>query len=293
MPGRSLRFALLAGLPGLLLALSVITFPLWQVLKFSASDISRFGKVRGWAGTENFVAVLASNEFIDCLWRSLIWTVGVVGGAVLVSIPVAIILARDFYGRGLARVVIMLPWAVSLTMMAIIWRWILNGELGMLNHTLTSVGLLDEKVFWLAKANSAFTLQIIIGILVSIPFATTILLGGLSSIPDDLYDAAATEGASNWKQHLTVTLPLLRPFIKISVVLNIIYVFNSFPIIWVTTQGGPGNGTDILVTYLYKLAFRFGKMGEAAVVSLAMFIMLVGLTWLYMRITREGKNAPA
>ncbi len=287
------RYVLFAGLPGLLLAMFIIAYPLWRVLALSVADVSRFGKVRGFVGLENYTNILTDYEFLACVVRSLVWTAGVVGGTIFISIPVAIILARDFYGRGLARVIVMLPWAVSLTMMAIIWRWILNGEFGMLNHSLRGLGALDNNVVWLAEAATAFPLQIMIGVLVSVPFATTILLGGLSSVPDDLYEAAAIEGASDWRQHLTLTLPLLRPFIKIAIVLNVIYVFNSFPIIWVTTQGGPGNGTDILVTYLYKLAFRFGKMGDAAVVSLAMFILLMGLTWLYVKLTTKNEPAQA
>ena len=193
-----------------------------------------------------------------------------VGGALLISVPVALILNEDFYGRGLARVIIMLPWAVSLTMTAIVWRWALNGESGMLNSALRGLGAhrRQHPVAGAAPA-TAFPMQILIGILVTVPFTTTIFLGGLSSIPDDLYEAAAHRGRQRrGQQFRAITLPLLKPFINIALVLNTIYVFNSFPIIWVMTQGGPANSTDILVTYLYKLAFRFGKLGEASAVSL-------------------------
>ena len=132
------------------------------------------------------------------------------------------------------------------------------------------------------------------GILVSIPFTTTIFLGGLSSMPGDIYEAARIDGASAWQQFRYITLPLLRPFINIAIVLNVIYVFNSFPIIWVMTQGGPGNWTDILVTYLYKLAFRLGKLGEAAAISLVMFGMLLCFTIIYLRCSpRKGRGPDA
>ncbi len=127
-------------------------------------------------------------------WRTLVWTVAVVLGTLIVSMPIALILNEDFYGRGLARMLIMLPWAISLTMTAIVWRWALNGESGMLNSGLRDLGLLDDNIQWLAQASTAFPMQILIGILVSIPFTVTIFLGGLSSVPEDLYDAAAIEG---------------------------------------------------------------------------------------------------
>ncbi|MBQ9352874.1 sugar ABC transporter permease, partial [Phyllobacterium sp.] len=107
----------------------------------------------------------------------------------------------------------------------------------------------------------------------------------------DLYEAAATEGAGRWDQFRLITLPLLRPFINIAFVLNTIYVFNSFPIIWVTTQGGPANSTHILVTYLYELGFRLGRLGEAAAISLIMFAILLVFTLIYVRLAMREEKA--
>jgi len=208
-----------------------------------------------------------------------------VGGAILCSVPVALVLNEEFYGRDLARVIVMLPWAVSLTMTAIVWRWALSGESGMLNSALIEFGIIDQNIQWLAEASTAFPMQILIGILVTIPFTVTIILGGLSSIPDDLYEATALEGAGRWEQFRHITLPLIAPFLNIALVLNTIYVFNSFPIIWAMTQGGPANSTDILVTYLYKVGFRLGKLGEASAVSLVMFGLLLVFTLIYVRLT--------
>ena len=193
----------------------------------------------------------------------------------------------------IARVIIMLPWAVSLTMTAIVWRWALSGESGMLNSGLMKLGLIDTNIQWLAQAATAFPMQILIGILVSIPFTVTIFLGGLSSISDELYDAASIEGAGPWERFRYITFPLLKPFINIALVLNTIYVFNSFPIIWAMTQGGPANSTDIMVTYLYKLAFRWGKLGEASAVSLLMFAVLLAFTILYVRLASRREEAEA
>jgi len=272
-------------LPGLSLAALIVLWPLWQLGQIAGADVNRFGQLRGFAGLENFRAVLGDPEFLGALGRTGIWTFAIVAGALALAIPVALILQQDFYGRGLLRAILMLPWAVSVTMMAIVWRWALNGESGMLNSGLRTLGLIDQNIQWLAQAGTAFPAQILIGILVTIPFTTTILLGGLSSIPEDLYEAARLEGASSWQMFRKLTLPLLRPFMDIAIVLNMIYVFNSFPIIWVLTQGGPANSTDILVTYLYKLGFRFGKLGSAAALSLLMFALLLGLSILYAWMT--------
>ncbi|MBZ9658914.1 sugar ABC transporter permease [Mesorhizobium sp. ESP-6-4] len=278
-------------LPSLFLAAVVIFWPVWDLIQIATHDVNRFGQLREFSGLANFSALAADPDFIAALWRTGLWTVLVVGGALLLSIPVAIILNTDFYGRGLARVVIMLPWAVSLTMTAVVWRWALNGESGMLNSALMKLGLISQNIQWLASAETAFPMQVLIGILVTVPFTTTIFLGGLSSIPDDLYEAAALEGATPLQQFREITFPLLKPFINIAIVLNTIYVFNSFPIIWVMTQGGPANSTDILVTHLYKLAFRIGKLGEASAVSLVMFAILLVFTMIYVRLAMREQRA--
>lgn len=278
-------------LPGFLLAAFIILWPLYQLGLISLSEVNRFGQLRGFSGIDNYVAVFSDPHFLGALWRTFIWTGGIVFGTLIISVPVAMILNEDFYGRSLARIIIMLPWAVSLTMTAIVWRWALNGESGMLNSGLQNFGLIDRNIQWLARASTAFPVQIMIGILVTIPFTTTIFLGGLSSIPDDLYEAAKLEGASRWQTFREITLPLMRPFLNISIVLNMIYVFNSFPIIWATTQGGPANSTDILVTYLYKLGFRFGKLGEASALSVMMFALLLAFTVLYVALAMRRERA--
>ncbi len=279
--------------PSLLMAMVIIGYPVFDLAWTSTQEVSRFGKLTGFVGWDNFAEVFADPLFWASLWRTGIWTFFVVVGTLAISFPVAIILNDEFYGRGLARVIIMLPWSLSLTMTAVVWRWALNGRAGLLNATLMDVGIIDQPVEWLATAGTAFTVEILIGILVSIPFTTTILLGGLSAMPQDTYEAAMVDGASGWHQFRYITLPLMKPFINIAIVLNVIYVFNSLPIIWVMTEGGPANGTDILVTYLYKLAFRFGQLGEAAAISLIMFGVLLMFTLLYVALVSRGEQDAA
>ncbi|MCW3477717.1 carbohydrate ABC transporter permease [Limobrevibacterium gyesilva] len=276
-------------LPSLVLAFAVIGYPLYEIMRLSVADVSRFGQVRGFVGWGNFSRMLADPVFVAALVRTLEWTVAVVGGTVLISMPVALVLQQDFWGRGLARTIVMLPWSVSLSMAAIVWLWSFDGNHGMVNTTLQSLGLLSGPVQWMALPQTAFPVEIAVGILVSIPFTVTIFLGGLSSIPGDIYEAAAIDGATRTQSFRLLTLPLMRGFLNIAIVLNVIYVFNSFPIIWVMTQGGPDNSTHILVTYLYELSFRLGRPGMAAAVSLAMLVIVFAFTMVYVRMqSREA-----
>ena len=282
---------LLLILPSLLLALAVIGYPLYEMIRLSLADVSRFGQIRGYVGLANFARVFADPVFLSALLRTLEWTIAVVGGTVLVATPTALILHQNFWGRSLARTLVMLPWAISLSMAAIVWLWAFDGDHGMVNASLRSLGLMSGNVQWMARAETAFPVEIGVGILVSVPFSVTILLGGLSSIPGDIYEAASIDGASRLQAFRFLTLPLLRSFINIAIVLNVIYVFNSFPIIWVMTKGGPDNSTHILVTYLYEQAFYLGRPGLAAAVSLAMLAIVFVFTMIYVRM--QGREEPA
>lgn len=274
--------------PGLIMAGFIVLYPLYALINTSLREVNRFGMIRGFNEWKNYTEVFSEPLFHAALWRSVIWTGSIVVGTLLISVCVALVLNRQFYGRAVARVIVMLPWSVSLSLLTVVWRWALNGESGLLNHVLIQIGILDGPVVWLGNGTIAFTVEIIIGILVSIPFTTTILLGGLSAMPQDIYEAATMEGASAWHRFRTITLPLMRPFVNIAVVLNMINVFNSFPIIWILTEGGPANSTDILVTYLYKIAFKYGKLGEASVISLLMIVFLLICSIIYLRlISRE------
>ena len=172
-------------LPSLVLAFWIIGYPIYDVRRHLAARRQPLRPGQGLRRARQLHAACSPTRCsCACLWRTLVWTLAVVGGTVLLSVPIAMILNDDFYGRGIARIIIMLPWAVSLTMSAIVWRWALNGQFGMLNATLFELGLLHTPVEWLATAETAFPAEIAVGILVSIPFTTTVLLGGLSSLPE-------------------------------------------------------------------------------------------------------------
>jgi multiple sugar transport system permease protein len=261
----------------------VILYPLSEIGVIATHEANRFGQLRDFTGLANLAEVIADPLFWPTLMRTLVWTAAVVGGAVLLSLPVALVLEQDFAGRGLARIIIMLPWAVSVTMTAVIWRWALNGESGYVNAALEGLGALRGPVIWLAEARTAFPVEILIGILVSIPFTTTLFLGGLSSLPRDIYEAAEVDGATRLQAFWRLTLPLMRPFVTIATVINVINVFNSFPIIWVMTNGGPGYQTDTTTTFMYKVAFRSHNVGQSAAMAVVNFVIILVFVLLYLR----------
>ena len=269
-------------LPSVLLMAIFILVPIIFVFRMALSDVSKAGLIKGFAGLENFRKVTNSPVFAMVLKNTLVWTVAVVGISTLLGFILAILLNNEFKGRKLARAVVVFPWATTLIVQASIWKFIIDTDYGTLNTLLMKLGIIDHAVNWTPTAGAYLAWEIACGIFVTIPFVTFTVLSGLQSIDASYYEAAAVDGASYWQKMFQITIPLVRPNLTISTILNIIYVFNSFPIIWTITKGDPANRTDTLVTYLYKLAFYNGKQGQAAAVSVIGFLILLFCASLYM-----------
>ncbi len=194
-------------------------------------------------------------------------------------------LNQKFVGRKIARSIVVFPWATSLVIQASIWNYIIKYEYGNLNNVLLNLGIIKNAINWRATYQIEFAWECGVGIFVTIPFVTFCVLSGLQSIDAAYYEAATVDGANFWQKLFHVTIPLVRPSLTVSTVLNIIYVFNSFPIIFTITKGAPANKTDTLITYLYMLAFYDQKKGPATALSVIGFIILCAVAGLYMVIT--------
>ena len=265
-------------LPSVLLMAVFIVTPIGFVFRMSLSKISKAGLIKGFCGFDNFRKVLSSPVFSMVLKNTVIWTVAVVGLSTLLGFILAIILNNHFKGHKIARAIVVFPWATTLIVQASIWK-------------LMKLGIIDHAINWTPTAGAYFAWEIACGIFVTIPFVTFTVLSGLQSIDDGFYEAATVDGANYWQKMFQITIPLVRPSLTVSTVLNIIYVFNSFPIIWTITKGDPANRTDTLVTYLYKLAFYNGKQGDAAAVSVIGFLILFICASIYMAsVLRKGDD---
>ena len=269
-------------LPSILLMSIFIIVPIGCVFYMSFSKISKAGIVKGFNGIENFSKVLDSKAFSVVLSNTLIWTVAVVGLSTVLGFILALLLNNKFRGRKIARAIVVFPWATTLVIQASAWKFIIDTDYGALNTLLKSLGIISSNVNWTPTPGAFFAWEIACGIFVTIPFVCFTALSGLQSIDGSYYEAATVDGGSYWQQLFHITLPLVRPSLTVATVLNIIYVFNSFPIVWTITKGDPANRTDTLVTYLYKLAFYNGKQGEAAAVSVIGFLILLVCASIYM-----------
>lgn len=278
-------------LPSILLMLIFILVPIVFVFRMALSKVSRAGLIKGFSGLDNFTKILSTPTFSMVLKNTLVWTVAVVGLSTLLGFILALLLNNAFKGRKVARAIVVFPWATTLVVQASIWKFIIDTDYGTLNTLLMKLGIVDHAVNWTPSAGAWFAWEIACGIFVTIPFVTFTVLSGLQSIDGSYYEAATVDGANYWQKLFKITIPLVSSSLTVSTVLNIIYVFNSFPIIWNMTKGDPGNRTDTLVTYLYKLAFYNGKQGEAAAVSVIGFLILLVYATAYMVATlRKGDD---
>ena len=277
--------------PSIILMAIFILVPIVFVFRMALSDVSKAGLIRGFNGVANFTKVLKSAAFGLVLKNTLVWTVAVVVLSTILGFVLALILNNQFKGRKVARAIVVFPWATTLVIQASVWNFIINTDYGTLNTLLIKLGIIDHAVNWTSTPAIYFNWEIACGIFVTIPFVTFCVLSGLQSIDTTYYEAATVDGANYWQKLFKITLPLVRSSLTVSTVLNIIYVFNSFPIVWTMTKGDPANYTDTLVTYLYKLAFYNGRQGEAAAVSVIGFVILLVCASVYMIYTlRKGDD---
>ena len=269
-------------LPSIVLLAIFMVYPIIIVFKLSFSEISKSGVIGGFVGLQNYKDAVSLPAFGTVMKNTFWWVVAVVGISTLLGFIIALVLNEKFYGRKIARSIIVFPWATSLVVQASVWNYIIKYEYGNLNNILLNLGIIREAINWRSSFQVEFIWEIWVGIFVTVPFVTFCVLSGLQSIDTTLYEAADIDGASFWDKLFNITIPLVKPSLTVSTVLNIIYVFNSFPIVFTMTKGAPANNTDTLITYLYMLNFYDRKKGPATALSVIGFLILCVCAGIYM-----------
>jgi len=282
--GTSIWVALLWLGPALLLIIGVVVFPAVQLVRAAFSHYSITGLRLGDAGTTNFENVLNHSSLTTVLANTVIWVVVVVALTVLISLGVAQFLAKDFFGRKVVRWAIIVPWAASLVITAKLFTMIYDYYYGTLNLILTTLHI-SGPIDFLGDDRWTMASMILVGIFVSVPFTAYVFVAGLNAIPDDVYEAAKIDGARPWQIYWRITLPLLRPAMVVASVLNIIYVFNSFPIVYTLNDRNPGFLHDTTITFMYKLAFKSAEkdVGMSAAAGIFNVLLILVVIAIYLR----------
>jgi multiple sugar transport system permease protein len=284
----NVRFAILALSPAWLFLVVLIGYPLVTVLTdaFEHAHLVNPG-VGGFAGLENFDKVISDSHFLPAVGNTVVWTVGSVIGEFAIGLGAAVLLNRKMRGQGIFRVATFIPWLVPIVVAGMTWEWMLNPDFGIVNSLLTSSGLLDTPINFLGDKNWAMATVIFVNVWRSFPYYTISFLAAMQAIPDELYEAAALDGANAWRRFWSVTMPQLRSVALIIVFIHLIWTAVNFDFIWILTQGGPNYATITLPILIYRYSLQQFDVGAASALSTLMFLGTSLLFVVYYRFRRR------
>jgi multiple sugar transport system permease protein len=241
-----------------------------------------------WIGFENYRAVVSSPVFSKAMVNTVLFTVGSIAGQFLIGLALAVFFRRRFPLNGVLRSLILLPWLIPLIVSGAVWRWILDADNGALNRFLAGTHLVTGHPGWLTSTSLALLAVIMVNIWIGIPFNLTILYGGLQDIPEDLYEAAALDGAGGWQRFRYVTWPLLRPVVSVVLVLGVVYTIKVLDVILGLTNGGPANASQTIATQSYQLSFQQFDFGQGAALGNILIAISLVFAIFYLRANRRA-----
>ncbi|MGV9360063.1 carbohydrate ABC transporter permease [Amycolatopsis sp. NPDC003731] len=283
-------------LPAAALLGLVLGYPLVRLVVISLQDYglrSLFTGKTGFAGGDNYAAVLADPQLLPVLARTVGFCTALVLGTLVIASGVALLLQR--LGRRMRTAVtlcLIAAWALPNVASTLVWQWLFQPGYGVVNWLLTRLGFGDlTQHDWTTSPASAFALVWLLVVWQSVPFAALTLHAGLAQIPRSYYEAAALDGAGPWRVHRTITVPFLQPILGLVTILSVIWDFTVFNQIWILTQGGPAGGTTTLGIWTFTRAFSRNDFGQGAAIAVVSVALLVGLTAVYVRrLVRSGED---
>lgn len=271
--------------PSLLLTLGLVLWPIANTLRLSfyLSLLSHPDRQK-FIGFDNYASHLQSDLFWETIERTAYFTFVSVGLELVLGIAISLLLAQQLKGWKFLRLAIIIPWAIPTVVNGAMWRWIFNADYGALNGFLLELGLIDRYIPWLTMPDRAMNLVIAADVWHSAPFAVLIISAAMASLPIELYDAAAIDGANAIQRFLRITMPLLRPAIMVVLVVRTVEAFRVFDIIYIITRGGPVNGTMVISYLTYQETFSYLKMGSGSALSFIVSLFILLLSLIYIRI---------
>lgn len=277
--------------PAILYIVLLVGFPFFLSLFYSVSDVTVGSRSMNFVGLENFHRVVASNTFWTALKNTLIFTIVSQFFVLVLANILAMALSTDFRGKWLVRLLILLPWVAPISLGAIGWLWIYDSIYSVINWTGQALRILgpNDWPIWLGQPNLAMASIIVVQIWRIVPLATVILLAGLTSIPQDIHDAAAVDGAGFWRRTLQITFPLLLPITLVAMLFGIIFTFTDMIVVFVLTRGGPYDQTQVLATWAFFTGIQGGDLAGGAAVSLFLFPVLVAVAVVFLLLARRAE----
>jgi ABC-type sugar transport system permease subunit len=268
-------------LPSLLIIIIVAFFPILYgiVLSLTDSTAAAFGS---FIGVENYVEMFQDPDFLEGFSNTVIFTAVSVTLEFVLGLAIALAINRAFRGRGLVRAAILVPWAFPTVISAVMWRLMFQDRIGIIQYLANAMGIISEPI--LSDRSLLLIAAILVDVWKTTPFVALLLLAGLQTIPEDLYRAAEIDGASRLRVFRSITLPMLRPTIAVTLVFRTLDAFRVFDAVYVLTEGGPANTTETLSIYAYKTLVRSGDFGYGSALSVATFFCVMAISVVYLRL---------
>ena len=270
----------------------LVGLPVVLALFLSVSDARVGSDELAFVGLANFREAWQTPAFRTALRNSFLFTL-VSQALVLTGATVLALALKDaFRGRGLVRFLVLLPWVAPISLGAIGWRWLLDSLYSVVTWTLAAVHLVDpaDPPMWLGEPRLAMLSVILVHAWRTLPFATVILLAGLTSIPRDIPEAAAMDGSGFWRTHFTITLPMIRPIVVVALLFGVIFTFTDMTAVYILTRGGPADATQVLPSLAFFTGILGGNLAQGAAISLFLFPLLLAGAIVLLKIARRAET---
>jgi multiple sugar transport system permease protein len=274
-------------LPAIVYIIALVAVPFLLAIGFAFSDVSAGDPSFDWVGLENFRAILDDPVFWRSLQNTLVFTAIAMVLILVLAKALAMILIADFRFKRLVRFFVLLPWTTPIALAAVAWLWMLDSVYSPIDWVLRWMGLLDGNLYWLGRDNLAAASVIAVHVWRIVPLAAVIIMAGLISIPDEINDAAAIDGAGFWRRLWEITIPLNLPVIAVATLFGAVLTFTDMTVVYILTRGGPANATQVLPSYAFFKGIAGGDLAQGAAIALFLFPLLLAATIAVLRAVRK------
>ncbi len=272
-------------LPSLMLVMILITYPIFRGLYLSFFETNLVNKFN-FVGLKHYFGILTNSAFYKSVFITLKFCFFVVIGHFIIGFLLAHILSKELKGILFFRAIFIMPWLIPESVIAMIFKWLFNPLYGLVNNILLGLSIIDEPISWLGSSSSAFFVVVLVSIWKGFPMIMIMMLAGMQSVPQSLYDASSLDGASSWQQFRHITIPGIKPVLATALILDTVWWFKHFTTVWVLTQGGPGGATGLISIEIFKTSFEYFRFGKASAMAILVFFVCLVIGEIYERILK-------
>ncbi|NQT58188.1 MAG: sugar ABC transporter permease [Bacteroidetes bacterium] len=277
-------------IPAIISVLAFLLFPFIYTVILSLSKFNLMDQSLTFRGLDNYISIFSSKPFIHSISITVLFALYVLICSSVLGVLFALLLNQDFIGRGFARAILIIPWAIPWVVIGIMWKWMLNAQFGLLNGLLFQLGLIKEYIPFLALEKWVLFISALPAVWRQASFSGILLLASIQTIPNALYESAMIDGAGTLRKFFSITLPWMMPTLIVVFMFNTLYGFMQFDTVFMLTKGGPGDATEVIAINMYRKAFESLKLGEGAAIGYVLSMLCLAFGLVFTRILRKVED---